>query len=808
MSRYICIHGHFYQPPRENAWLEVIEQQDSAYPFHDWNERINSECYGPNAASRILNDDKQIVNIVNNYSRISFNFGPTLLTWLEENARDVYKSILEADKESLKLFNGHGSAIAQVYNHIIMPLANRKDKETQVIWGIRDFEHRFKRKPEGMWLAETAVDIETLEVLAENDIKFTILAPRQAASIKLMGSGTWRRVNAETIDTKQPYTCSLPSGKKISLFFYNGPLSQEVAFKGLLDNGKLFAERLTTSFDENNGDNQLIHIATDGESYGHHHKHGDMALSYCINHIEENNLAQITNYGQYLELHPPRAEATIHEDSSWSCVHGVERWRSNCGCHSGMHEGWHQQWREPLRKALDWLRDELTAVYQKEMSPFVEDIWQTRNDYIDILLSRKKSSVNRFVTRHTGKELTYEEKTRFIRFLEMQRHAMLMFTSCGWFFDEVSGIETTQIIQYANRAIQLAERESNLRLEDRFIALLKEAPSNRPEIENALMAYIKFVRPSRLTLTNVASHYAVASLFADFPEKLDICNYRGRSSKFKRLEAGNQILAIGMTEVKSIVTYSKKKFCYAVVYLGQNHIIGNMSTTMDEATFDEMMKQLTNSFNKSRISDVTALMQTYLGNQKFSLWSLFHDERIKVLNQVIEQNLEEAKYFYKKIYDNSYNLMNSLRGEDLSVPSMLKGNMEIVINNEMVEVFGDGYLHPSRLERLGSEIQRWGIELDRTQIAFAARERILKALDELYRHPNDIKLVTTIYRVLKTLKEIDISLNLWKIQNAYFRIAKKYLANREKPSSKIGKHKKRWMQLFDQIGDFINVEVV
>jgi len=271
MSRFICIHGHFYQPPRENPWLEEVELQDSAYPYHDWNERITAECYAPNTASRTLDAERKIIDIVNNYSKISFNFGPSLLSWLERHKPDVYQAVIEADKKSQGLFSGHGSALAQAYNHLIMPLANSQDKRTQVIWGIRDFQYRFHREPEGMWLAETAVDLQTLEFLAEHQIKFTILAPSQAHKVRKINDGKWHDVSGGKIDPKAPYICRLPSGKSIALFFYDGPISHELAFGRLLKSGEGFAKKLISAFPKDNQEPQLVHIATDGETYGHHH---------------------------------------------------------------------------------------------------------------------------------------------------------------------------------------------------------------------------------------------------------------------------------------------------------------------------------------------------------------------------------------------------------------------------------------------------------------------------------------------------------------------------------------------------------
>jgi alpha-amylase/alpha-mannosidase (GH57 family) len=332
MERYVCIHGHFYQPPRENPWLEAIELQDSAYPYHDWNERITAECYGPNAVSRILDSQDRIVRIVNNYARISFNFGPTLLSWMERKAPEVYRAVLDADVESRARYGGHGSALAQGYNHIILPLASLRDKRTQVAWGVADFVHRFGRRPEGMWLPETAVDVESLELLAEHGIEFTVLAPRQARGVRKVGDTAWTDVSGSRVDPSMAYRIPLPSGRSIAAFFYDGPISQGVAFEGLLHRGEQLAHRLLGAFAPARKHAQLAHIATDGETYGHHHRRGEMALAYALHYIETNKLATLTNYGQFLEKFPPTYEATVFDNSSWSCVHGVERWRSDCGC--------------------------------------------------------------------------------------------------------------------------------------------------------------------------------------------------------------------------------------------------------------------------------------------------------------------------------------------------------------------------------------------------------------------------------------------------------------------------------------------
>ncbi|MGH9674513.1 MAG: DUF3536 domain-containing protein, partial [Bryobacteraceae bacterium] len=442
MERYVCIHGHFYQPPRENPWLEAIELQDSAYPYHDWNERITAECYAPNGASRILDSEDRIRRIVNNYSKISFNFGPTLLAWIGQECPLLYQSILAADRESSERFSGHGSAMAQVYNHMILPLANARDKRTQVLWGIRDFEHRFRRRPEGLWLAETAVDLETLDLLAEMGIRFTILSPHQASRVRAAGGRAWKDVSGGRIDPTTAYRIRLPSRRSLALFFYDGPISKAAAFENLLDRGDHLAQRLCTVFSDTRTWPQLAHIATDGETYGHHRRHADMALAYALHHLEANSLATLTNYGEFLEKHQPTQEVQILEKSSWSCIHGVERWKSNCGCTSGTHTGWHQNWRAPLREALDWLRDRLAERFEQEAPAILRKPWQARNAYIEVILDRSPETIGRFFDCHSSRPLRPEERMRALKMLELQRHAMLMYTSCGWFFDELSGIET------------------------------------------------------------------------------------------------------------------------------------------------------------------------------------------------------------------------------------------------------------------------------------------------------------------------------------------------------------------------------
>src|SRR5579862_4655889 len=452
------------------------------------------ECYAPNAAARMMDGSDRIEQITNNYSKISFNFGPTLLSWMKDKMPEIHQAILTADNLSQERYGGHGSAIAQVYNHMILPLANARDRYTQVFWGIRDFQSRFGRDPEGMWLSETASDTPSLETLAELGIRFTILSPSQASRVKEIGKRKYRDVNGGQIDPTRPYLMRLPSGRSITLFFYDGPVSRGIAFESLLSSGETLANRLTSAFDDRRQWDQLVHIATDGESYGHHHRHGEMALAYALHHLESNHLARLTNYGQYLETHPHSHEAQIHEKSAWSCVHGVGRWMEDCGCNSGGHPGWNQGWRAPLRHSLDWLRDELAPLFEKKGKELLRDPWAARNAYIDVILDRSDNVLESFFTAQALRQLSEQEKVTTLKLMELQRHAMLMYTSCGWFFDEISGIESVQVVQYAARALQLAREIFGKDLEPGFLDRFQHARSNIASNGDGRKIFNRFVK--------------------------------------------------------------------------------------------------------------------------------------------------------------------------------------------------------------------------------------------------------------------------------------------------------------------------
>ncbi|HHM21381.1 MAG TPA: DUF3536 domain-containing protein [Bacteroidetes bacterium] len=790
-NKYVCIHGHFYQPPRENAWLETVELQEGAAPFHDWNEKINFECYAPNAVARILDRQNKIKKIVNNYSWISFNFGPTLLSWMEESDPVTYQKILEADRESVERFGGHGNALAQVYSHLIMPLANARDKETQVRWGIADFEKRFKRKPEGMWLAETAVDTNTLEVLAQHGILFTILAPRQAKAFRKTGQEEWIPLS-ESVDPRRAYRCNLPSGRSIALFFYDGNVSKDVAFQKLLDSGERFASRITGTLDDNDDTPQLAHIATDGESYGHHHRYGEMALAWALDYISGQGY-QLTNYGAFLEKHPPEYEVQIHENSSWSCVHGVERWRSDCGCHTGGEPHWNQAWRQPLRETLDWLRDQLVPFFEEKGRPLVNDVWEVRNQYISVVLNRRKSNIQAFLKKHARHNLNNEETTTLLRLLEMQRHAILMYTSCAWFFTEISGIETDQVLQYALRAIQYARYLGGPDLEKEFEKRLAKVPGN--VYENGAVSYRKNVVPSQSDMNKVGMRFAASSLFKDYADSARFLHYQVDKEVFDRRTAGVRRLAIGRISVRSRLTFSNKHFSFVVLYLDQHNMIGAISLDKSREEFDSEHQKIVEAFNSSDLGAIIHLVHAF-GTKHFSFKDLAKDEKRRILQMVVNRNLPPVEAVIRDYYNDNYQLMVALEESNVPVLEGWKNIVQFVVNRELTHFFENGKMSRSKLQELANELSYWNIQLmDPEGLSLAAGKRIFSELKKTNTTADHIR---ALCQVIETLNGMGLKPELWKVQNLYYEMSKGYRSGQWVYASQ------EWKEAFGQLGRLLH----
>lgn len=522
-KRFVQIHGHFYQPPRENPWTGKIPYQKSAFDrdllSDNWNEVISRECYRPNAEKTPIYENDVLVNKISNYAYMSFNIGPTLISWMRENDRATYDAIVAANKEAYQR-TGHPSALAQVYNHMIMPLANEQDKITQVKWALEDYKQTYGMDAEGIWLGETAIDIPTIEVLADQGIKFTILSPGQALKIKHLQdhSDNWADVNGARIDPKKPYLVKLPSGKEFTIFFYDGPVSAKIGFQGLLKDGYNFADQLMNAFVHERDDVQFVNVATDGESYGHHEKFGNVALSYAIDKLSKTEGVELALYGEMYEKLKPDHEVVLHKESAWSCGHGVGRWKEDCGCEKN--ETNNQQWRKPLRESFDYLRDSIVNRYVKEMSVFTSDPWKVRNEYINIINDPSKETYSQFFKDNFTRELNDQEKLKVLRMLEMQRNALLMYTSCAWFFEDVGRLEPMQNVRYAARVIQLAKQTFDIELEDDFLKILRQAKSNKEDYGNGVDIYFYNVRPD---IQNV-SEFELAlfkNAFDDFNDVID-----------------------------------------------------------------------------------------------------------------------------------------------------------------------------------------------------------------------------------------------------------------------------------------------
>jgi len=806
VSRYVCIHGHFYQPPRENPWLEMVELQDSAYPFHDWNERITAECYGPNSVARVLDSGGRISRLMNNYSRISFNFGPTLLAWFEGNAPDVYQRVLDADREGRERFGGHGPALAQVYNHIIMPLANREDKVSQVVWGVHDFRRRFGREPEGMWLAETAADVATLEVLAEQGIKFTVLAPGQAARVRPLGAKAWTDVGGGRVDPSVAYVQKLPSGRSIALFFYDGPVSQAVAFERLLIRGEALAGRLTSAFSDDRKGAQLVHIATDGESYGHHHAHGDMALAYALDQLSATPGVTLTIYGEFLELHPPQFEAEIHDNSSWSCVHGVERWRSNCGCNSGK-AGWQQEWRGPLRAALDGARDAAGPLFEEHAGELLKNPWAARNDYIDVILDRSPGSIDAFFARHSRRTLGEDDRVRAIKLLEMQRFALLMYTSCGWFFDEISGIETVQILMYAGRMIQLASETTGAELEPAFLEALGRAPSNVPKLhKTGRDVYEKYVRPARINFRNIAAHYAVASLFQSFEETSRVFCYDIIQEAAGQHEAGKIKLVVGHARLHSDVTLEGWDFAYAALHLGDHNVNAGVTPYPGDPAFAETRDKLAEAFARVDTPQLLRIMDRSFGEAGYSIASLFRDLQRQVLKKLLRDRLDEMTEMYQRSFDTNLPLMRFLQHLSVPIPMPLQATAEVLFNSDLRWAFKDDDPDFEQIRFLVDEAKTWGLPMDGKALGFKLTKMLDRAAQRWAAQPEQLEPLATLLAGVELAGELPFESNLWTAQNVYFDVRGRAFDEAAERSAR-DPAAARWVEMFLELGDKLGVVV-
>ena len=805
-KRFICIHGHFYQPPRENPWLETVETQDSAVPYHDWNERICAECYATNGAARIQNNKNQITRIVNNYARISFNFGPTLLSWLKENAPRTYRMILDGERRSRTSYGGHSSAMAQVYNHIIMPLATERDRITQIRWGIADYKNHYGEAPEGMWLSETAADSESLELMAQHGIKFTVLAPHQCERVRGLEIGAgWVETPGASVDTTRPYMLRFKSGTEIAVFFYNGPASRAIAFEGLLNSGENFAGRLKSGFREG-AQAQLVHVATDGESYGHHHKHGEMALAYALLLLEKDRTVKLTNYGKFLEQFPPEHECEIEENTSWSCVHGVERWRSNCGCNGG--RPFSQLWRAPLRQALDELRDALVPLTEQEGNRFFKDVWAARDGYIEVVLNRAPERTARFFEAHANHALNEADRVRALELMEMQRHTQLMYTSCGWFFDDVAGIETVQIIAYAARVLQLAKEifgERAATLEPAFLERLEEAKSNETKYGNGAEIYKSSVATMELGLEQVAAHYAISSMFSSFAEETDLFCYRVRRISYEVHTSGRGRLAMGRAHIASAITGQQQSFSFAVLHFGDQNITAAVKpyNDADAAKFEDFAAKATEQVQRALFPEVIRLLDKEYGRIDYSLTSLFSDEQRRIVGLILNSTLWDIESSLTTIYEDHASLLHYLSQAGLPKPPALLLAAGFAINAGLRRALESDPIDTAQMRSFLTLAKADQVPLETATLSYIADQRMKRAMVELQMSAGSLEMLDRALTLALNLSELPFELNLWQAQNIWYEI----LSTSNSALTSLGKdERQRWDEHFGGLGTCLKID--
>lgn len=812
-NAYLTIHGHFYQPPRENPWLEYLELQDSAAPAHDWNERIDKECYTPNSVSRIVDNRNMILDIVNNYSYMNFNFGPTLLSWLEKFSPLTYKRIIEADMQSVREHEGHGNAIAQVYNHMIMPLANERDKQTQVKWGIRDFETRFGRKPEGMWLAETATDDDCLRVLVENGIKYTILSPFQAQSVRPLGSEHWEDVSWGNIDPARPYRYFIKSDpeKYIDIFFYDGAISKSVAFDEILKDGQRFIKRLKEGVSESRNYPQIVNIATDGESYGHHTKFGDMALAYIMKVMAEDEGFKIVNYAQYLAKHKPDMEVDIKQPSSWSCFHGVGRWKEDCGCSTGGHPSWNQKWRKPLREALDYIRDEMITVFEQEAPKYMMNPWNARNNYIDVVLKRDDETIRNFQKENFIQGLSYEEMVKGMKLLEIQRQAMLMYTSCGWFFNEISGIETVQIMKYAARAMQLNKEFSSKDIQAEFLNILEQAKSNIEELGTGRDIYNKYVVPSVVTTNQIANLWAITSLVKDTQEEEQVYCYKVTKKDYKTFGKSKFRLMVGHIEVKSDVTLEKSDMVIALLQYSGGDFHCAMKPYTTEFEYGNIQKTLLDVYSTSSVTEILRTFDEIFGNEYYTLKDVFLEERRKVLDMMLKGKIQKFDQAYQEMYFDSKSSIFYMQTLGLKVPDEFKILAKYTLSKHFNEITSkaDVCLTEEQLKQaldINNEASRIGVEIDKTQVNDIYSKKVAKSILYLA-HNFNYEQAKVVMGILNELDKLDLKVAISEAQNIYFaKVLKEFKKLAEITNKNTSEESKSFMHLVLQIGKRLNID--
>jgi hypothetical protein len=781
---WVCVHGHFYQPPRDNPWLDEIEPQPSAAPYRDWNERITAECYRPNSAARVLDSKGLISEIIDNYQRMSWNFGPTLLDYLFRHARDVHDAIVAADRASVQRFSGHGSAIAQAHSHLILPLCSPRDRKTQVRWGAADFEHRFGRKPEGMWLPECAVDVPSLEALVDEGITFTILAPRQAAAFRPPGGGAWHK---GAIDTRRGYRCPLPSGRSIDLYFYDGALAQAVAFEQILRDGRELARRLVALPPLEGESPSLSHIATDGESYGHHHRYGDMALAAALAAIDGDPRFRLTNYAELRALAPPSWEVQVVEPSSWSCAHGVRRWCDDCGCNTGA-PSVHQRWRKPLREALDWLRDHAHATIEQLGAELFTDPWRARDSYIAVILNDGSDEARQAffaaelkASGHasgTGSGTAAAARRRALELMELGRAAMLMYTSCGWFFDDISGIETVQVMRYAARALEMLEQLTGENLEPELRQRLGKAIGNhreKPELADGGAIWTAQVASNRLTLARIARHVAVSTVVAEESEAIPF-GVAVEVMARRELRAEELQLVSGTLRLRSRWLDDGMETSFACLRRG-SQVVGRLGTT-------EALGQLVRELGRwmDRPDAALSMMAAHAGPE-LELGCLL-PIATRWVDEVFAAPIADVEQAIFELYERNLSLAHWLVRHEAAAPDVIHGLTRLALRRRLIGAMSSDPIDAATAETCIEQAAQLHVSLDTPAIALAATQGMTRTVESACRTLERMEgnreeatasaaaALERAARIGETLRQLKSPLDLWRVQNLTFQLGR------------------------------------
>lgn len=797
--KFAVLHAHFYQPNRENPWLAEVDYQPNAHPYHDWNERITNECYGPNTAARILKEDGHISGILNNYSRISFNMGPSLLNWLERHQPLIYNSVIEADKQAQEIFSGHGSSIAQVFSHPLMPRLSRKDKETQIIWGIQSFVRHFSRIPEGMWLSQTAVDTETLEILADKGICFTILSPHQVRAVD---------ESSANADPFQHYRLNLPSGRTIVIFVINEEISHEISFGSLLNSGQHLADRIQNSFPESalESANPLLSLVTDGEIYGHYRHKAEMALSHALNIIERSENVQMTVFGEYLSKFPPTREVVLLEGSSSSGAVVTNPY-------SSLHQEHDSSSEETLslESVVFWLNDQLAREYERLSQEILTDPWITRNAYVEIIEELDEQHRLSFLANHLKHTNSREHLVKALLLLEMERNALLMLSSSG-FSQNLLGLETLQLLSLAARAVQLCREAGGIDLEGRLIEILARVRHTTqvgisPDLSDTRSIYLSLVQPRKVDLRRVAAHYGITSLLDQEIEFPLLRSFVLEAQEFERLSIGSIRACFGTLVVKSRFTLQEGRYQFATFHFGKNSFYGGIITLSGRSPGKPLIGEFIPLLRAGDITKLIEGLENRFPRATFGFWELFPDAQRTIASLLFEESQQKISKFYEQIYEEHYHMIRVMQRFDAHAPQILRETASHVLNQRLLECLQQQEPDYSSYRSVLEDMKLWNVQVKCDILGLQASKQIAELADLLAHDPLDIECMEKIELLVKHYSEAGALLNLWRPQNVVYQIGQEQLHLRQALAEYGDPHASKWVEYYSKLATQMGVAI-